>query len=288
MKRLLEKTSFYKFMPVLFCLFLAACGSGGGGDEPIDLGGGGGTNPCGQSVSKSIDNNGGSVQSKDGKATVSVAPTNIPTGSVTFRITVQCSVQQSFNGFAYTVSFPDTNATPPAFSISIQFEGTAPAGVDLRLGIFTGDPNQLWQVVATGSVQNNVAQADGLNNAETYGVFVLSTGGGGSPPSAPTNVKAVPATGACRIDITWSSSTDPDRDLTSYNVFRDGNSLGTVRADTCFGTCSFPDVDNPTGNVRLLRGTSHTYSIQATDVREHIAESADSNRVTAPSSCPLF
>lgn len=287
MKRTFKDVALFKFMGVLASFALTACGSGGGND-PIDLSGPPGTGVCNQAVSQAIDINGGSVQSKDGKATVVIAPNAIQTGSVTFTITVQCSVQQSFDGFAYAVSFPATNATPPAYRISIQFEGTAPAGVILKLGIYTGDPNQLWQDVL-GSFQNNVAQVDGRNNADTYGVFVQSSGGQGSPPSQPGKPQPKAASNVCRIDITWSPSTDPDHDLTSYNVFRDNSlsPIGTVPANQA-ACCTFRDHDRLPLNP--LRAGSHIYSIQAIDARDNSSDRADSNSVPAPPPpiCPVF
>jgi hypothetical protein len=287
MKRLLKKTSFYKFMSVLACLFLAACGSGGGGDDFIDLGGGGGGSVCDQGISKVFNNDGGSMESKDGKATLVIAQGAIPaTGSAELGIIVRCQMT-SFNRVGYEVRVIQGN--PPTFGLSIRYETSEiPPGVresDLALGTFTTGP-QGWDLIATAAVGNNVASAGGLNTDGIYGIFVQSSTSQGSPPTAPQNVRAVVPGSACRIDITWSPSTDPDQppDLSAYIIFRGSTNIGTIASNQA-GCCSFQDSDRlPNPPVRSNR---YRYFIQAVDAAGHTTDSPDSNTITAPSSCPL-
>lgn len=279
-------------MPVLASLILAACGSGGGGDGPIFLDGGGGTVVCDQPVSKVITNDGGSVESKDGKATVDIGQGSVPAGgSATVTITVRCglvinleSLPTSFNRVAYDITF---TGNPPTFGLAIRYLASEiPAGIresDLALGTFTTGP-QGWDLIATASVGNNVASSGGLNTNGIYAIVVQSSVGPGSFPTAPQNVRAEVRSSACRIDITWSPSQDPDNDLSSYIIFRGGINIGAIASNQA-GCCSFQD----SGSIQppLVRSNRYRYFIQATDAKGHTADSPDSNTITAPSSCPL-
>jgi len=70
-----------------------------------------------------------------------------------------------------------------------------------------------------------------------------------TPPSTPTNLSAT-AISSSQIDLAWTSASDPESGISSYNIYRNNVSVGTA------STTSFSD----TG---LSEGTTHTYQISA-------------------------
>jgi hypothetical protein len=275
-----------KVMVVLAGLVLVGCGSGGG--DGINLDTGGGSEVCDQLKDIPITNTQATLTSADERAVITVPQEPFGSRQNFLSIRVDCNSRPQLIGRSYIVAANQSLT----FTISVSFAESDVAGIDRsRLQLGTLDlSNGIWTTVPgsgpDGSKPNTFSGAINTDNA-VFGIYVTAGGSSGSPPTAPTNVVAVPRQ-TCAIDISWSASQDSDGDLQSYIVFRDdGANLGTVPANTCFGTCSFQDIDNPTGNNRLLRFTRHTYFIRATDVAEHSTDSADSNQVSAPSSCPL-
>jgi hypothetical protein len=279
-----SKSIRFKLMSLLTGFFLAACAVGGGGEDPFSFNtGGGGTNgACDTSTSGIIDNSGGSVESEDGKVSIIINPGAIQLGAaVEVVIAVRCGLI-TFNGFGYDVIF---TGNPPNFSIVIAYENSEiPAGLteaNLALGTLSTGPEG-FDEIANAPIGNNQASADGLNVDGVFGIFIKSIASGGSPPTPPSNVQAVSRGPACRIDITWDPSQDPDGDLSSYTIFRGNNSIGAIAFNQA-GCCIFSDSNLLP--IPLPRG-NHRYFIRANDTAEHTSDSLDSNIVAAPSSCP--
>ena len=94
--------------------------------------------------------------------------------------------------------------------------------------------------------------------------------GDDTAPSVPQGLDATTA-GQTQIDLSWSASNDPETGVSSYNIFRDGSSVGQT------GSTSFSD----TG---LSSGTSYTYRVSA--VNGAGLESAQSGAVTQSTGSP--
>src|SRR5215211_1234746 len=91
------------------------------------------------------------------------------------------------------------------------------------------------------------------------------------PPTAPTNVAAT-AFSSTRVDLSWAASAD-NVGVDHYEVYRDGNSVGTTPAT------SYSD----TG---LTAGTTYTYTVKAVDAAGNSSPQSAPASATTPNAPP--
>src|SRR5262249_10133423 len=77
------------------------------------------------------------------------------------------------------------------------------------------------------------------------------------PPSKPDPVNPPSVTNAATVTITWGASHD-DTGVTEYRIYRDGDGIGTVAANTL----TFDDTGATEG--------THTYKVGAVDFAGHV------------------
>ncbi len=146
--------------------------------------------------------------------------------------------------------------------------GSAPAGSSLS----PADVYSFLQVTISGN-QVTVTPTNAAGHTFDVQTYTVGSGAGGSP-TTPGNVNAV-ATSGTSVQVSWSASTEAGSTVKSYNVYRDGASVGSVNAPTT----SFTD----TG---VQPGTTYTYSVVAVDSAGHTSGPGTSAPVTTPGSAP--
>jgi len=177
----------------------------------------------------------------------------------------------------------------------LYFFATAPvSGGDIYykkapLSNISFGPGRGQKFIDAQPVVNNASGAKEPVTAET-GLVVLAVAegrklyvhgemelAGGTPappdeedPTAPTGLEATATT--ARVDLTWTASTD-NVDVTHYQVFRDGNSVGTP------STASFSD----TG---VTAGATYSYTVQAFDAAGNSSPPSEALVVTVPDEPP--
>ncbi|HTU67961.1 MAG TPA: fibronectin type III domain-containing protein [Steroidobacteraceae bacterium] len=163
------------------------------------------------------------------------------------------------SGIANYTIYRDGNATPIATVQTTTFTDTA----------LTPSTAYTYTVRATDGAGNTSTDSASAS-ATTSAAPVVDT----TPPAAPDNLVAT-ATSSSEIELTWDAATDTSG-IANYTVYRDGNAtpIATVQ------TTGFTD----TG---LASGSSHTYTVRATDNAGNT--SADSMPGTATTdSAPVF
>jgi chitodextrinase len=95
-----------------------------------------------------------------------------------------------------------------------------------------------------------------------------------TPPSSPS---ALTAAGAykTRVDLSWAASSD-NVGVTGYRIYRDGQVLDTVGAETTYA--------DPT----VQPGSTHTYEVRALDAANNVSEFSNSATATTPTVAVLF
>jgi len=93
----------------------------------------------------------------------------------------------------------------------------------------------------------------------------------GEPPTAPTQLLATPVS-STRVDLSWAASAD-NVGVDHYEVYRDGNSVGTTPAT------SYSD----TG---LTAGTTYTYTVKAVDAAGNSSPQSAPASATTPNAPP--
>ena len=144
----------------------------------------------------------------------------------------------------------DANRQKTQGKLTNHFDGTYTASVSLS-------------DFALGTAKANIKLEDG--NREKFEVknepITIVEALDEEPPSVPANLSAT-AVSENQIDLTWTASTD-NVGVAGYNIFRDGNQVGTSE------TASFSD----TG---LQPSTSYEYQVQAFDAAENVSNLSDS------------
>ena len=109
-----------------------------------------------------------------------------------------------------------------------------------------------------------------------FGTSRLGPDGDTTPPTPPAAVTAS-AVSAFAIQVSWTPATD-DVGVTGYTVFRDGSLLASVGAVTAF-------ID-----TTVLAGTTHAYSVWATDAAGNVSTLSQSASATSLSgtTVPVF
>ena len=77
------------------------------------------------------------------------------------------------------------------------------------------------------------------------------------------------------VNLTWSASTD-NVGVTAYRIYRDGNRIATVGAETSYADQS------------VSPETSYSYQVQAVDASTNASSLSTALSVTTPSSAPVF
>ena len=167
------------------------------------------------------------------------------------------------------LSLPSTN-----LAVSVVGASTT-AGAYLDVETYTGAASQQWtitEILGTTEIVN-VNSGMAINITGYYSVsgtqlsqynagyisnqlwsfYPISGGGGGSAPSAPTNLAATP--GNAQVSLSWTASSG----ATSYNIYR-GTSSGNESTTVATGvtTTSYT-------NTGLTNGTMYYYRITATN-----------------------
>jgi hypothetical protein len=164
-----------------------------------------------------------------------------------------------------TLVGPASRHTPPVFTFSTSTDLHGPLSYRLyRNGTFTG------LTATTGSIADSTIATDGSNDGDyTYTVRAVDAAGNESassgaiavtmdsgPPSVPANVHAMANPTRLGPVITWSASTGVPA---TYQVFRNGDLIGTVNAPTAvFGDASVAGDGIYSYTVRAVDGAGNT------------------------------
>jgi len=111
-------------------------------------------------------------------------------------------------------------------------------------------------------------------NTTPVQTWTFNKGPDPTPPSAPTNLTANPAS-STQVNLSWTASTD-NVGVTGYKIYRNGGQIGTSTSTTYSDTTVQP-------------ATTYSYYVTAYDAASN--ESAHSNEVpvtTPPGSCPTL
>lgn len=140
---------------------------------------------------------------------------------------------------------------------------------------FTGFPIHEYQGILTSVMTYRYtltcSNASGTSAPATTTVVVSAPpGGGSSAPSTPTGLNATANTcGTKRIDVSWNTSSG----ATSYTL-RDG------------GIVIYTGYANSFAHTNLAPGSSHSYSVRATNSAGSSLYSTPTVNSTAPNACP--
>src|SRR5206468_4169400 len=99
--------------------------------------------------------------------------------------------------------------------------------------------------------------------------------GGKEPPPAPADLKVTSAA-AGRVVLSWSVPSDR-KDVTGYDVYRDGALLGTA------GSCTPWFID-----VKTAASTAYRYAVDAFDAAGYHSRRSPPRQVRTPARSPAF
>lgn len=140
--------------------------------------------------------------------------------------------------------------------------GTSPTTTYADKGLLPGTA-YTYQVAAFDSSGNQ----SGLSNAAS-----ATTSPDSTPPTAPSNLTAVPGT-TSGIDLSWGKSSD-DSGIDHYVVVRDGAQIATVPSSAA-ATYAYSD-------TAVGPGTTHTYVVRAVDLAGNVSPDSNPATATAP------
>ncbi|GHJ42834.1 hypothetical protein Cs7R123_01760 [Catellatospora sp. TT07R-123] len=147
----------------------------------------------------------------------------------------------------------------------------ASVGGDSRSADVAGVPGQAWEL--------HVTARDAAGNASAAGGSVAVTppqcGSDTTAPGAPAGVKAT-ADGTS-VTMSWAAATD-DVAVAAYDVFRDGQKVGTVGGAGSLGFVDFG----------VAAATSHRYQVSARDGQGNTSSPSAAVDVTTGKDCTLL
>ncbi len=197
------------------CLaILTACG--GGYDGVVYLNNNDTGLGCGEKTAQK-GFRGGTLTSKDGKATLTATTLLSPTD---LSITIDCTRPPGQIGNGYEI---DVSLSFPDLILTISYSGIDLSGIDVRdLQLGTYDRTNGWQAEsdAIPDIINHTFSL-GAPRSTRYAIYAGSASGGGNtvPPTKPS-IQSITVT-ADSIVIAWSGSSDPDGGFISgYNISR--------------------------------------------------------------------
>lgn len=250
-------------LPII--ILLTACGVFEYGGSSSGGGGANGTGPIGD--------NGGTVTSSDGNASVTIPPLVLPQ-ETTITVAVVSNPPSGNVGTAYKFGPSDTildTSINPGVTISITFDkATLPSGtneVNLRLGALV---NNQWEWVVGSVVYTDVHMVRGTTTSlGIYGVIIPSY----AVPSAPTAVSATPGDG--QVTISWN----PAAGAKSYNVYM-AWVTGVNKANylSLLGGMQHTGVSSPFTHTNLNNGITYYFVVTAVN---DFGESSESSQVSA-------
>ncbi|MBV1855968.1 PQQ-dependent sugar dehydrogenase [Catellatospora tritici] len=147
-------------------------------------------------------------------------------------------------------------------------------GGDQLAAVIAGEPATTWNIHVTARDEaGNVSPA-----SASVAVTPPQCGSDTKAPSAPGGVKAT-ADGTT-VTTAWAAATDDVR-VTAYDVFRDGNRVGTVAATGDAKQFTFLDFGVPAA-------TNHRYQVSARDSQGNVSGRSAGADVTAGAQCTLL
>jgi uncharacterized protein YkwD len=203
----------------------------------------------------------------------------------------------------YTLTARNGSGTTAA-QVTVQVGGgSSPPAPSPVIASFSANPSSIapgqsatlsWNVSGANSISidNGIGNVPGnstvVSPSQTTTYRLTATNGGGSttasatvtvstgtppgdsqPPSAP-NLTSAAAKSATEVDLNWTPSTD-NVGVTSYQILRNGSSLGTVGASSTF----FAD-------MTASPNTSYTYFVRAYDAAGNSTASNAAQATTPP------
>jgi chitodextrinase len=137
----------------------------------------------------------------------------------------------------------------------------------VQVGTSTGISYADTGLAVSTTYSYTVSAYDGSGNlsSQSSGVSATTLAPDTTAPSVPTGLTATPISGT-RINLSWTSSTDPDSPVAGYNIYRNGMQTGSSI------TTSYSD----TG---LTASTTYSYTVTAYDAAGN--ESAQSTAASA-------
>ena len=172
---------------------------------------------------------------------------------------------------SWTESGVTWNNAPPGDSATLGQLGAVAVGTWYEVNV-----TQLVSGDGTFSLDASSTSSDGADYTSKEGAagslpeLVVTTSSAQSDTSAPTvpTGLAATATGAGRVDLTWTASTD-NVGVAGYRIFRDGAQVGSST------TASFTD-------STALPQTSYSYAVSAFDASGNTSARSDPATVTTP------
>jgi fibronectin type 3 domain-containing protein len=157
--------------------------------------------------------------------------------------------------------------------------GVVEIWVDNTLITDLGGPGQNTGSTPIGSMQIGDTQSgrtyDVLYDNAAFGASRLGPAADSTPPTAPAGL-AVTVAGPFEADLTWSASTD-DVGVAGYDVYRDGSLIASPGNVLAYADTS------------TTAGSSHTYTVDATDASgNHSLPSTAVTVTQPPAALPLF
>ena len=211
-------------------------------------------------------------------APVTVSNTGtVPANSYTIQIIAATATTLASNTTLsgwYVVTATDCNsaAVMPIQSVSasltagLSYSTSLAAGTSQIFCVRTSIPGSYVTDGSTSQPRLTVSYATGSWTGSSFRTLT-QTVKDSTAPSAP-GAPAASGTTSSQTAITWSTATD-NIGVSSYQVFRNGTSVGTVTAPTV----TFTD----TG---LVRGTTYSYTVKALDAAGNISAGSPATAVT--------
>jgi fibronectin type 3 domain-containing protein len=173
----------------------------------------------------------------------------------------------------------DGSGTPDANGMTEIVVGTGGHAIgafiqsDSRLAVSAQEFGALRLVLASEGASYQFVTAGG-QTLDSGSVGCNGAGADTQPPSAPAGLTAT-ASYKTRIDLSWTASSD-NVGVTGYQIYRDGQSLTTIGAQTVYS------------DTTVAPGSTHSYRVRALDAANNASEFSTEATATTPSVGVLF